>query len=165
MRSIVNHGMGKRYYYDRLGVNSRLDSVQAAVLRIKLRHLDEYTTARQKAAAFYSNYFSNDPRVETPAIASYSTHVFHQYTLKIKGIDQYACQDFMQAHDVPAMIYYPMPIHTQEAYGPENFKHEDFPVTNELCNSVISLPMHTELDEEQLTYVCKTLEAFLNQSN
>ena len=163
MRSIVNHGMGVRYYYDRLGVNSRLDSVQAAVLRIKLRHLDEYIAARQKAAAYYSNYFKDHANVETPAIADNVTHVFHQYTLKIEGLDQFACQDFMKSKGIPAMIYYPVPLHTQEAYGPEQFNDADFPVTNQLCKTVISLPMHTELEEDQLAYICDNLNAFLNR--
>ncbi len=163
MRSVVNHGMGERYYYDRLGVNSRLDSVQAAVLRIKLGHLDNYIAARQKAAAFYSNFFSDFDNVETPHIANYSTHVFHQYTLKIEGLDQFALQDFMKSKGIPAMIYYPMPLHTQKAYGAENFNHEDFPITNALCKTVISLPMHTELDEEQLNYICSAMKEFLNK--
>lgn len=162
IRSIVNHGMGERYYYDRLGVNSRLDSVQAAVLRIKLGHLDDYIAARQNAAAYYSNFFADFDNVETPMIADYSTHVFHQYTLKIEGLDQYALQDFMKSKGIPAMIYYPMPLHTQKAYGAENFKHEDFPNTNALCKCVISLPMHTELDDEQLAYICNAMKEFLN---
>jgi UDP-2-acetamido-2-deoxy-ribo-hexuluronate aminotransferase len=161
IRSIVNHGMGKRYYYDRLGVNSRLDSVQAAVLRIKLRHLDQYIANRQKAAAFYTDYFKDMPEVETPSIAPNSTHVFHQYTLKIKGIDQYKVQEYMQEKGIPVMIYYPMPLHTQEAYGSDQFNHEDFAVTNELCDSVISLPMHTELDSEQMNYICSNLKEYL----
>ncbi|MDG1913583.1 MAG: DegT/DnrJ/EryC1/StrS family aminotransferase [Crocinitomix sp.] len=163
MRSIVNHGMGERYYYERLGVNSRLDSVQAAVLRIKLGHLDDYIVARQKAAAYYSNFFSDFDNVEPPFIANYSTHVFHQYTLKIEGLDQFALQDFIKSKGIPAMIYYPMPLHTQKAYGAENFNHEDFPVTNALCKTVISLPMHTELDEEQLSYICNAMKEFLNK--
>lgn len=162
IRSIVNHGMGKRYYYDRLGVNSRLDSVQAAVLRIKLGHLDDYIANRQRAAAFYTDFFKGFENVETPVITDYSTHVFHQYTLKIDGLDQFALQDFMKAKGIPAMIYYPMPLHTQKAYGSENFNDADFPVTNALCKSVISLPMHTELDEEQLTYICNAMKEYLN---
>jgi UDP-2-acetamido-2-deoxy-ribo-hexuluronate aminotransferase len=161
MRSVVNHGMGERYYYDRLGVNSRLDSVQAAVLRIKLGHLDDYVAARQYAAAYYTNFFADFENVETPTIATYSTHVFHQYTLKIEGLDQYALQEFMKSKDIPAMIYYPMPLHTQKAYGAENFKHENFPITNALCKCVISLPMHTELDDEQLAYICNGMKEFL----
>lgn len=163
MRSIVNHGMGERYYYDRLGVNSRLDSVQAAVLRIKLGHLDNYIAARQKAAAYYSDFFAAFENVETPTIKDYSTHVFHQYTMKIEGLDQYALQEFMKAKGVPAMIYYPMPLHTQKAYGAEKFNHEDFPITNELCKTVISLPMHTELEESQLSYICNAMKEFLNK--
>ncbi|WP_070137807.1 DegT/DnrJ/EryC1/StrS family aminotransferase [Crocinitomix algicola] len=161
LRSIVNHGMGKRYYYDRLGVNSRLDSVQAAVLRIKLRHLDDYIDARQKAAAYYSEFFKDDNRVETPKIADYSTHVFHQYTLKIKGLDQFGLQEYLKSKDIPAMIYYPVPLHTQKAYGADEYNHDDFPVTNELCECVISLPMHTELSEEQLSYICESVKSYL----
>ncbi|WP_027420377.1 DegT/DnrJ/EryC1/StrS family aminotransferase [Crocinitomix catalasitica] len=164
IRSIVNHGMGKRYYYDRLGVNSRLDSVQAAVLRIKLRHLDTYIQSRQTAAQFYNDYFKNIAEIETPVIADNSTHVFHQYTLKIKGLDQFKLQTYMQEKGIPAMIYYPMPLHTQEAYGADNFKHEDFAITNELCESVISLPMHTELDSEQLNYICSNLVDYIKNS-
>ena len=164
IRSIVNHGMGKRYYYDRLGVNSRLDSVQAAVLRIKLRHLDTYIQSRQTAAQFYNDYFKNIAEIETPVIADNSTHVFHQYTLKIKGLDQFKLQTYMQEKGIPAMIYYPMPLHTQEAYGADNFKHEDFAITNELCESVISLPMHTELDSEQLNYICSNLADYIKNS-
>ena len=163
IRSIVNHGMGKRYYYDRLGVNSRLDSVQAAILRIKLKHLDSYNKSRQNAAAFYTNFFRDFEQVETPAEVDYSTHVFHQYTLKIKNVDQYALQSFMNEKGVPAMIYYPMPLHTQKAYGAENFDHSNFPVTNELCKTVISLPIHTELDQEQLNYICNAMKEYLNK--
>ena len=165
MRSIVNHGMGKRYYYDRLGVNSRLDSVQAAVLRIKLRHLDDYIAARQKAAAFYTNFFSTFENIETPVISDFSTHVFHQYTLKIKNLDQFKLQEFMKEKEIPAMIYYPMPLHTQKAYGADDFNDNDFPITNELCKTVISLPMHTELDEEQLNYICNSVAEYLETNS
>lgn len=162
-RSIVNHGMGKRYYYDRLGVNSRLDSIQAAILRIKLRKLDEYIANRQKAAQYYNEFFSQIEGVETPALNPNSDHVFHQYTLKIEGIDQYAAQAYLNEKGVPAMIYYPMPLHTQEAYEAHRYNHEDFPVTNELCKCVLSLPMHTELDNEQLDYICQNVKSFLEQ--
>jgi dTDP-4-amino-4,6-dideoxygalactose transaminase len=164
LRSIVNHGMGERYYYERLGVNSRLDSVQAAVLRIKLKHLDNYIISRQKAASFYTAFFDQFENVETPAIANDTTHVFHQYTLKIKGLDQFAFQKYMGEKGIPAMIYYPMPLHTQNAYGAENFNDADFPVTNELCKSVISLPMHTELEQDQLEYICNTVKAYLESN-
>ena len=163
LRSIVNHGMGKRYYYDRVGVNSRLDSMQAAILRIKLRQLDNYIKNRQRAAKYYSDFFSQIEGVEVPAISDYSTHVFHQYTLKIKGINQFEAQEFMKEKDIPMMIYYPMPLHTQKAYDADKYNHSDFPVTNELCECVVSLPMHTELDEEQLAYITSSLKEYLTK--
>lgn len=163
IRSIVNHGMGKRYFYDRLGVNSRLDSIQAAVLRIKLRKLDEYIANRQRAAQYYNEFFTGIDGVSTPALDSKSNHVFHQYTLKIEGLDQFAIQDYLKEKGVPAMIYYPMPLHSQEAYDAARYDHEDFPVTNDLCKCVISLPMHTELDNEQLNYICTNVKAYLEQ--
>ena len=161
MRSIVNHGMGKRYYYERIGVNSRLDSVQAAILRVKLRQLDAYASRRNQAAAHYDNFFKQIPGVKIPARAKNSTHVFHQYTLQIDGINQFDMQEALQKKGVPAMIYYPVPIHTQQAYGPENFKHENFPVTNHLCKTVISLPMHTELTSQQLDLICNSVKEYL----
>jgi dTDP-4-amino-4,6-dideoxygalactose transaminase len=163
LRSIVNHGMGKRYYYDRVGVNSRLDSMQAAILRIKLRQLDSYIENRQRAAKYYSDFFSQLEGVEVPTIKAYSTHVFHQYTLKIKGINQYEAQAFMNEKGIPMMIYYPMPLHTQKAYDADKYNDADFPVTNELCKSVVSLPMHTELDDEQLAYITSSLKEFLTK--
>ncbi len=163
LRSIVNHGMGKRYYYDRVGVNSRLDSMQAAILKIKLKHLDTYIENRQKAAKYYSDFFSQIEGVEVPTIADYSTHVFHQYTLKIDGINQFEAQAFMKEKGIPMMIYYPMPLHTQKAYDADKYNHEDFKVTNALCSCVVSLPMHTELDEEQLAYISSSLKAFLEK--
>jgi len=163
MRSIVNHGMGQRYYYERIGVNSRLDSVQAAVLKIKLKHLDQYAERRNSAAAHYDNFFSQIPGVHVPARAKNSTHVFHQYTLKIDGINQFEMQEYLHKKGVPAMIYYPVPIHTQKAYGPERFNHDDFPVTNNLCKTVISLPMHTELSKEQLDLICASVKEYLTK--
>lgn len=163
IRSIVNHGMGKRYFYDRIGVNSRLDSIQAGILRIKLRKLDEYIANRQRAAQYYNEFFSQVDGVITPALDPKSNHVFHQYTLKIEGLDQFAIQEYLKKRDVPAMIYYPMPLHSQEAYDAARYEDEDFPVTNDLCRCVISLPMHTELDNEQLNYICTNVKAYLEQ--
>lgn len=163
MRSIVNHGMGERYYYERIGVNSRLDSIQAAVLRIKLRHLDGYAAKRNLAASYYDEFFAQIPGVTAPVRAKKSDHVFHQYTLKIEGINQFEMQSYLHSKGVPAMIYYPVPIHTQKAYGPERFNHEDFPVTNALCKSVISLPMHTELSSEQLDLICNSVKEYLTK--
>jgi len=163
LRSIVNHGMGERYYYDRVGVNSRLDSMQAAILRIKLRQLDSYIENRQRAAKYYSDFFSQIDGIEVPVISDFSTHVFHQYTLKIDGINQFEAQKFMNEKGIPAMIYYPMPLHTQKAYDAEKYNDTDFTITNELCKCVLSLPMHTELDNEQLVYITESLKEYLTK--
>jgi UDP-2-acetamido-2-deoxy-ribo-hexuluronate aminotransferase len=162
IRSIVNHGMGKRYYYDRIGVNSRLDSIQAAILRIKLRHLDDYIARRQKAAQYYNEFFSKIEGVTTPGLDPKSNHVFHQYTLKIEGIDQFAAQEYLKERGIPAMIYYPVPLHSQEAYESHRYNHDDFEVTNMLCDCVLSLPMHTELSEDQLAFICQNIQEYLN---
>jgi UDP-2-acetamido-2-deoxy-ribo-hexuluronate aminotransferase len=164
IRSIVNHGMGKRYYYDRLGVNSRLDSIQAAVLRIKLRKLDEYISSRQAAANYYNEALSSHDRISTPAVHPQSTHVFHQYTMKIDGIDQFHMQEFMKSKGIPAMIYYPMPLHTQEAYDAERYNDDDFEITNMLCKCVISLPMHTELENDQLKFITDAVLEYLEKN-
>jgi len=164
IRSIVNHGMGKRYYYDRLGVNSRLDSIQAAVLRIKLRKLDEYIASRQAAANYYNGALSAHERISTPAVHPQSTHVFHQYTMKIDGIDQFHMQEFMKSKGIPAMIYYPMPLHTQEAYDADRYNDNDFEITNMLCKCVISLPMHTELENDQLKFITDAVLEYLENN-
>jgi dTDP-4-amino-4,6-dideoxygalactose transaminase len=163
LRSIVNHGMGKRYYYDRLGVNSRLDSVQAAVLRIKLRSLDQYCANRNKAANYYDAAFADLSELETPFRSLNSTHVFHQYTVKTRGIDRDALKEFLAERDVPAMIYYPLPLHNQEAYKREGFGDDKYPVTLALCDSVISLPMHTELSNDQLEYITESIKEFIRK--
>ncbi len=154
MRVVVNHGMETRYYHDSVGVNSRLDSIQAAILRIKLRHLDQYAAARQKAANYYDMMFKDYPGLEIPARSPFSTHVFHQYTLKTKGVDRFGLQKYLGEKEVPAMVYYPVPMHMQKAYDDPRYEKGDFPVSEALSESVISLPMHTELDEEQLKYIC-----------
>lgn len=157
MRVVVNHGMETRYYHDSVGVNSRLDSIQAAILRIKLRHLDQYAAARQKAANYYDMMFKDHPGLEIPARSPFSTHVFHQYTLKTKGVDRFGLQKFLMEKEVPAMIYYPVPMHMQKAYDDPRYKKGDFPVSEALSESVVSLPMHTELDEEQLAFICDSV--------
>ncbi len=156
-RSIVNHGMKVRYYYDRIGVNSRLDTIQAAILRVKLRHLDEYAAARNKAAAYYDEAFKNHPNIKTPVRDEKSTHVFHQYTLVGCSVDNFELQKRLTEKGVPCMIYYPVPLHTQEAYRTPEMKDEDFEITNGLCKSVFSLPMHTELTNEELKYITTTV--------
>lgn len=161
--SVVNHGMGERYYYERLGVNSRLDSVQAAVLRIKLRELDNYCDARRKVADYYDAAFKDSDKIKTPVRDSKSTHVFHQYTLVGCGVDHFELQKFLKEHGVPCMIYYPVPLHTQQAYRTPEMVDANFEVTNALCKSVFSLPMHTEMDQEQLSYITNKVKEFLNE--
>ncbi|MFO8068081.1 MAG: DegT/DnrJ/EryC1/StrS family aminotransferase [Bacteroidales bacterium] len=161
LRVVVNHGMQVRYYHDSVGVNSRLDSVQAAILRIKLKHLDDYAAARQNAADFYDNAFANNPNLVTPKRSEFSTHVFHQYTLITKNIDRNKLQEYLMSKDIPAMIYYPVPLHMQKAYMDPRYKEGDFPVTEMLSKSVISLPMHTELEQEQLEYITSSVLEFV----
>lgn len=161
LRSIVNHGMTVRYYHDDIGVNSRLDSIQAAVLNVKLKHLDEYAKARQQVAAAYDKAFKDQPELTIPARSSNSTHVFHQYTLLVKGADRNKLPEFMATKDIPAMIYYPVPIHLQKAYLDPRYQPGDFPVTEELCHSVVSLPMHTEMDAEQLNHITSSVLEYL----
>lgn len=163
LRMVANHGQSRRYYHDSVGVNSRLDSIQAAILRRKLPHLDEYNNRRRKAADYYDQRFSDHPDLQTPVRADYSSHVFHQYTLKLKGSqDRNALTEAMQAKGIPCMIYYPVALHEQEAYRSARYRSGDFPVTEKLTGQVFSLPMHSELDEEQLDYICTSLIHFLN---
>lgn len=161
IRGIVNHGMFTRYYHDMIGVNSRLDSMQAAILDVKLKHLDEYIAARQQAAQYYNKAFANHPKIATPMTASYSTHVFHQYTLKLKDVDRYRLIENMKEAGVPVMIYYPVPLHLQKAFAHLHYEKGDFPVAESLCDCVVSLPMHTELGEEQLQYITENFLKFV----
>ena len=166
-RSIVNHGMGERYYYDRYGVNSRLDSVQAAILDIKLKHLDRYNTSRKSAADYYSEHLSKIDGIQVPVENENSTHVYHQYTLVVDreihpNFNQFQLQEAMKEKGIPAMIYYPMPLHVQEAYKSDRFRDEDYPVTNELCKSVFSLPMHSELSREQQDYIIENIKNYFS---
>lgn len=163
LRVIVNHGMTVRYYHDLIGVNSRLDSIQAAVLRMKLKHLDDYAAKRRAAADYYDQAFAGHPSLKTPARYAKSTHVFHQYTLVTNNLDRKALIDFMSSRDIPVMIYYPVPLHMQKAYLDPRYKAGDFPVTEALSDQVISLPMHTELDEEQLSHITSSLLDFINR--
>ncbi|MDX1479204.1 MAG: DegT/DnrJ/EryC1/StrS family aminotransferase [Saprospiraceae bacterium] len=163
MRSICNHGMIRRYYHDRLGVNSRLDSFQAAVLRIKLQYLDEYVRARQAAAAHYDGRLAGLTGIKIPTRAERSTHVFHQYTLQVKDGHRDALKEYLQEHGIPSMIYYPVPLQEQKAFRelvrtPVSLEH-----TNDLCQRVLSLPMHTELSADQLDHICDTIEAYFAQ--
>jgi len=163
LRIVVNHGMEVRYYHDSIGVNSRLDSIQAAILRIKLKHLDEYAAARNKAAAYYDKAFGNNPKLKIPGRFNKSNHVFHQYTLVTNGFDRNKLPEFLQEKGIPAMIYYPVPMHLQKAYLDPRYKAGDFPVTEMLASTVVSLPMHTELDEEQLKHITSSVLEFVNK--
>jgi UDP-2-acetamido-2-deoxy-ribo-hexuluronate aminotransferase len=163
IRSIVNHGMTKRYHYDHVGMNSRLDTIQAAILRIKLQHLDTYNQARQNVAAAYDAAFASIPELQVPVRNQDSEHIFHQYTLQVINGKRDALKDFLNAHEVPAMIYYPVPLHLQSAYEQLGYKEGDFPVTEELCRKVISLPIHTEMEEDQLAHIIDSVQKFYSQ--
>lgn len=153
MRAIANHGMVVRYHHDRIGVNSRLDAIQAAVLDAKLPHLDEYIASRQRAAAYYDKAFAGNPHILTPGRQVHSTHVYHQYTLRLLDVSRDAVREALAERDIPSMVYYPVPLHMQKAYQDSRYKTGDFPVAERLANCVLSLPMHTELDEEQLSVI------------
>ena len=153
MRAIANHGMVIRYHHDQVGVNSRLDSIQAAILDVKLPHLNEYIAARQKAAAYYDHAFADHEHILIPVRDERSTHVFHQYTLRLKDVDRDALREALAAAEIPAMVYYPIPLHMQKAYQDSRYQVGDFPVAEKLAACVLSLPMHTELDNEQLEYI------------
>jgi len=163
LKMIANHGQSKRYYHDMVGCNSRLDSIQAAILNEKLKYLDQYIEARRKAAAFYDNAFGGSAKIKTPFRASYSNHVFHQYTLILEGVDRDEMHKFLTEQNVPSMIYYPVPAHQQKMFAQYNSSILDMPVTDWLTKRVISLPMHTELDEEQLNYISSKVLEFVNR--
>jgi dTDP-4-amino-4,6-dideoxygalactose transaminase len=165
LRMISNHGQSVRYYHDRVGVNSRLDSIQAAILRCKLPLLDSYCDARRVAADFYDNAFADVPEIKTPVRDDQSTHVFHQYTLQlVGGLDRDALVSHLQSQDIPCMIYYPVALHMQKAYRDDRYTDGSFPVTETLVKSVFSLPMHTELTPEQLTKITTAVADFIKNN-
>lgn len=157
LKMIANHGQNKRYYHEMVGMNSRLDTIQAAVLRIKLRHLDEYCNARRKAADYYDAAFGNNPKIVTPYRAPYSHHVFHQYTLQLKNVDRDMVNQKLADKSIPSMIYYPVPCHKQNMLKQYGTASNYLPVTDMLQDCVISLPIHTELTEEELSYITKNV--------
>lgn len=162
LRGIVNHGMYVRYHHDVVGVNSRLDSVQAAVLNAKLPKLDQYNRARQEAARKYTKALSGHKNIIAPEICDVcDCHVFHQYTLRIIDANRDGLMQHLLDKGIPCAIYYPIPLHAQKAYLDPRYKEEDFPVTNLLVNEVISLPMHTELDDEQIQFITDSVLEFL----
>jgi dTDP-4-amino-4,6-dideoxygalactose transaminase len=159
IRMVANHGQKIKYFHDIVGVNSRLDNLQAAVLNVKLKHLDTYCNNRAKAAAFYNKAFEQEERIITPNTSDFSSHVFHQYTLKLEGVNRDGLKAYLDKHGVSSMIYYPVALHKQKAY----LQDVSLPVSEKLTNSVLSLPIHTEMTQEQLTYIVeKVLEYFKN---
>jgi dTDP-4-amino-4,6-dideoxygalactose transaminase len=173
IRGIVNHGMYKRYHHDVVGVNSRLDSIQAAVLNAKLPHLDSYNDTRRNAARKYNEAFKDHPKITIPSgrtecegiCSTCDCHVFHQYTLKLKDVDRDALVAHLNENNIPCGVYYPIPLHNQKAYVDERYNEADFTVTNELVKSVISLPMHSELDDEQINFISNTVLNFINSNS
>lgn len=153
IRMVANHGQSVQYHHDEIGVNSRLDSIQAAILRVKLPHLDRYNSSRRAAADYYNAAFANNPKLTTPGFDPKSNHVFHQYTLQLHDTDRQKMRDSLAAKDIPSMIYYPIPLHMQKAYQSDRYSPGSFPVTEQLCASVFSLPMHSELSREQQDYI------------
>ena len=162
-RSIANHGMGERYHYDTVGINSRLDSIQAAVLDAKLTHLDEYTAARRAAAAAYDSALRGAEGLVLPTKAPYTTHVYHQYTVRIEGKDRNEVRKRLADRGVPSMIYYPIPLHQQKAYRALGYKEGDFPVSERLASTVLSLPMHTELTVEVQERIAEAVAGFFKR--
>ena len=160
MRAIANHGMVERYHHDFVGVNSRLDNIQAAILGVKLKYLGIYNESRQAAAEFYDFAFSNNKKLMIPARSTYSTHVFHQYTLKLNDVNRSELQKYLSDKGIPSMIYYPVPLHLQKAYKNIRYQAGDFPNAEKLSECVLSLPMHTELKLDQLKYITDSVLEF-----
>ncbi len=160
IRSISNHGMKVRYYHDDIGVNSRLDTIQAAILRIKLKNLNIYNNARRAAAGFYDEALSRCREIKIPERVNFSSHIFHQYTIKILNGKRQELKGYLESKKIPSMIYYPVPLHMQKAFSYLGYRPGDFPVTEKLCSEVISLPMHPDLDREQLEYITMNVLKF-----
>ena len=161
IRAISNHGMYKRYYHDLLGVNSRLDSLQAAILKVKLKYLDSYNQKRQNAANEYNNALKNHENIITPFHnISRSSHVYHQYTIRVTNSDRDKLAEHLSGDNIPYGIYYPLPLHKQKAYHNDSYIEDNFKVTNKMVNEVISLPMHSELDENQIDYISSSIKSF-----
>lgn len=164
LRSIANHGMKVRYHYDDIGVNSRLDTIQAAILRVKLKYLTEFNAARRNVATQYDEAFTGLRQIEIPERASYSSHIFHQYTVKVREGKRDDLKKHLESNNIPSMVYYPGPLHLQEAYRHLGYKESDFPVTTALCKEVLSLPMHPDMEQEQLDYIILKVLEFFNKN-
>ncbi len=163
LKMTANHGQSKQYHHDVVGCNSRLDSIQAAILDIKLKHLDEYVAARRSVADFYDKQFANQPKIKTPYRAAYSNHAFHQYTLILEGIDRNGLKQFLADNNIPAMIYYPVPGHKQKMFEQFDTASQSMPVTDWLTERVISLPIHTEMEEQQMSFITKKVLEYVNK--
>jgi UDP-2-acetamido-2-deoxy-ribo-hexuluronate aminotransferase len=163
LRSIANHGMKTRYYHDDIGVNSRLDTIQAGILSVKLKYLDSYNAARKAVASLYDEAFSGCNYIKVPERMSYSSHIFHQYTIRLKNGRRQELKEFLETKKIPSMFYYPVPLHMQKAYSNLGYKEGDFPVTEMLCREVISLPMYPELNQEQLDYITTNILNFFEK--
>jgi UDP-2-acetamido-2-deoxy-ribo-hexuluronate aminotransferase len=163
MKAIANHGQDKKYYHDVIGINSRLDTLQAAILNVKLNHLNMYIEERQKVAALYNKLLTGNNNFSIPVLNPKSTHVFHQYTLKLHNADRADFKKYLEDHRIPSMIYYPEPIHFQKAYQYLGYKSGDFPVSENLAKNVISLPIHTEIELEQISYIAEHVVNYFNK--
>ncbi|MGI8598396.1 MAG: DegT/DnrJ/EryC1/StrS family aminotransferase [Chitinophagaceae bacterium] len=162
LRMVANHGQSKRYYHDVVGCNSRLDTIQAAVLEIKLRYLDQYIDARRSVADFYDAAFAGHPKITPPFRSSFTRHVFHQYTLQVEGVNRDQLQEYLADNNIPSMIYYPIPAHKQKMFESFGSSETDLPATDFLTERVISLPVHTEMDEEQLNFITSKILEYIN---
>ncbi len=163
LKMIANHGQKVRYYHEMVGCNSRLDALQAAILNIKLPKLDTYNASRRRAAEFYNQAFAGLSPVTTPVVAPENSHVYHQYTLKLEGVNRDGLRDYLEEKGIPSMLYYPVPVHKQKMFDSVDLGQLDLKVTDWLTERVISLPMHSELDEEQLTYITKHVSDFVHR--
>lgn len=163
LRMIANHGQKKKYYHDSIGVNSRLDTLQAAILRVKLQHLDRYSASRNEVADRYDKAFVNHPNIKTPKRAANSTHVFHQYTVQVEGASRDELKAYLQENGVPTMVYYPVPLHRQNAYLEYGYSDGGFPIAESLCKKVLSLPIHTEMKSEQQEFIINTIKFFFTK--
>jgi UDP-2-acetamido-2-deoxy-ribo-hexuluronate aminotransferase len=160
LQMIANHGQAKKYHHETIGVNSRLDTLQAAILNVKLKHLDRYSASRNEVADQYDAAFKNHPNIKTPKRAINSTHVFHQYTIQVEGISRDELKDYLSEKGVPSMVYYPISLHQQVAYQGYGYKAGDFPVSELLCTKVLSLPIHTEMKSEDQAYIIESIKSF-----
>ncbi len=160
IRMIANHGQRVKYYHDVIGVNSRLDTLQAAILNVKLNYLNEYEQKRNAVAAYYDRNLTGISFLEIPYRVSYSTHVFHQYTVRLMGIERESLRKFLDSKSIPSMIYYPLPLHFQKAFNVQGVEAGSFPISEALSRMVLSLPIHTEMTEEQLSYICETIRMY-----